>query len=85
MTPEAQYNAGASLLEKPLPHLQRSKISFKALNHALDRLTSLHPLRKPQFLKACIATITADGNVTTVEREIVRVVSDAIDCPMPPI
>jgi hypothetical protein len=33
---------------------------------------------------ACAATVLADDNVTDREAEVVRVIGDALDCPVPP-
>ena len=42
------------------------------------------PLKK-QILLACAATIGADGRVTVEEGELLRAISDSLDCPMPPL
>jgi hypothetical protein len=36
-------------------------------------------------LQACAECIGADEQVTIEEGELLRVISDALDCPMPPI
>ncbi|MCP4489469.1 MAG: M48 family metallopeptidase [Gammaproteobacteria bacterium] len=61
--------------------------SFKidTLNHALDKLTQLKPLVKPQLLKACMAVILHNEKVTTRETELLRTISTCLDCPMPPV
>ena len=40
---------------------------------------------KKCVLEACAACIGADGQVTVEEGELLRVISDALDCPMPPL
>jgi hypothetical protein len=55
------------------------------MTRALDNLSALHPLRKPQLLKACVRTIVADNSLGAVEEELLRTISDSLDCPMPPI
>ena len=42
------------------------------------------PLKK-QILLACAATVGADGRVTVEEGELLRAISDSLDCPMPPL
>jgi hypothetical protein len=42
------------------------------------------PLKK-QVLLACAAVVGADGRVTVEEGELLRAISDSIDCPMPPL
>jgi len=45
----------------------------------------LKPLVKPQFLKACVASIAHDQIISPVEVELMRAFSDVLDCPMPPV
>jgi hypothetical protein len=40
---------------------------------------------KKRVIEACAACIGADGRVTIEEAELLRVISDALDCPMPPL
>ncbi|MGM0563890.1 MAG: M48 family metallopeptidase [Pseudomonadota bacterium] len=82
---EAAFQAGCERagLELDMPAV--SELGLKPLNRAVDNLNHLYPLAKPVLLKACIATITADGEITPRERELVRAVSDLLECPMPPL
>ena len=56
------------------------------LDEALQKLDlASRPLKK-QILMACAAaTIGADGQITVEEGELLRAISDSLDCPMPPI
>lgn len=83
--PEKAFDAGQQALELDIPLLPKQELSLGSLNAALDALANLRPLRKPKLLKACIATISADGVVAPVEAELVRAIADTLDCPMPPI
>ena len=65
--------------------LPRLDFKLVMLDTALDQLTRLMPLVKPALLKACMATILADGKTTTRGIELVRTISICLDCPMPPI
>jgi hypothetical protein len=40
---------------------------------------------KKSVLEACAACIAADVRVTVEEGELLRVIADALDCPMPPL
>lgn len=62
-----------------------SELGNKVMSEALQELNKLYPLVKPQFLKACVACICADGEITVTEGELIRAIADTIDCPMPPI
>ncbi|MDG2175179.1 MAG: M48 family metallopeptidase [Gammaproteobacteria bacterium] len=55
------------------------------LEKALDKLNNLRPLEKPKLLKAMVACINADGQVTVEESELLRAVGSLLDCPIPPL
>ena len=82
---EKAFAAGRTALGLDITLLDRTDISLTNLDSAVDELASLTPLRKPKLLKACVATVIADGEVTATEEELVRSVSNILDCPMPPI
>jgi Zn-dependent protease with chaperone function len=69
----------------PLTLLPRDQTGLGALDRALDELASAAPLVKRSVLEACAACIGADGRVTVEEGELLRVISDALACPMPPL
>jgi hypothetical protein len=56
-----------------------------ALDGALAELVRATPRCKRQILEACAICISADHEVTVREAELFRAVSDALDCPMPPL
>lgn len=79
------FDAAAKQIQLAGIHLlPEAKINLQTLNTAIDKLALLNPLIKPQFLKACVACITADGKVSATERELLRAIANTIDCPMPP-
>ncbi len=45
----------------------------------------LAPLKKPLFIKACLATAMADDKLTLAEGELLRAICAALDSPLPPI
>ncbi len=67
---------------KFLPHDQ---FGLKVVDTALDQMVGAAPMIKKQILEACAACIGADGTVTVEEGELLRVISDALACPMPPL
>jgi Zn-dependent protease with chaperone function len=83
--PKDAFAKGRDHLNMDVSLLPRESMSLESLNVSVDALSGLRPLLKPRLLKACIATITADGIATPVEIELVRTVADTLDCPMPPI
>ena len=65
-------------------HLQE-RVSGNDLRTALHKLSQLSPLLKPAVIDACGECILHDGKVDTREYEILRLVADQLDCPMPPL
>lgn len=53
------------------------------LDQAVDALARLKPLMKPALLKAALACITRDQEYSPDEIELMRAISDTLDCPMP--
>ncbi|EDY86005.1 peptidase M48, Ste24p [gamma proteobacterium HTCC5015] len=82
---ETAFREGMERAGLKQPMLPTNKLSLDALNQALDQLKRLYPLAKPSLLKACIATITSDGEISPRERELIRAIADSLDCPMPPL
>ena len=56
---------------------------LSAFSYALSRAAQAFPALKKQILAACAACVFADRKVTADEAEILRAVSDSLDCPMP--
>lgn len=83
-TPQHAFNLGAAELELELKLVDKQSLGFNTLNDSLDTLAALHPLRKPKLLKACVRTVTADGVVSVLEQELLRMIADTLECPMPP-
>ncbi|MFA9420010.1 MAG: M48 family metallopeptidase [Gammaproteobacteria bacterium] len=82
----AAFESGAresGIVNLEMPSRQAFKL--ESLNRSLDNLMQLRPLVKPRLLKACVAVILEDGKTTTRGIELVRTISTALDCPMPPI
>jgi len=65
--------------------LPRDKSGLGPLDKSLDLLAAASLTVKKQVLEACAATIAADGKATVEEGELLRVISDALECPMPPL
>lgn len=92
-----QSNAGTSIAEESFIRgigalniqgrpsiLTREKCGLSALDSALERLEMSSPQIKKKVLKACIACISADSLITVEEAELLRLIADSLDCPMPP-
>ncbi len=61
------------------------KVTIADLRHALARLNQLSPLLKPAILDACAQCVAHDGEIRAREYELVRLVADQLDCPLPPL
>ena len=65
--------------------LPRQQCGLKSVDAALDQMAAAAPAIKRRVLEACAACIGADGRVTVEEAELLRIIADALDCPMPPL
>jgi len=65
--------------------LPRKECTLKMLDGALDSLENASGSKKRKMLTGFSACIAADGKVEVRELELLRVISDALGCPMPPV
>jgi len=81
------FYAGMEALpfEEKEPVLEREKYSLKTLDESLQVLAGISFGLKENVIKSCVACIGADGSVTVEEAELIRVIGDFLDCPIPPI
>lgn len=61
------------------------KITVKQLQASLARLNQLSPMLKPAIIDACGYCILHDGHIDVREYELVRLIADQLDCPLPPL
>jgi hypothetical protein len=84
----AAFSAGVQALGWPGARLELSaegSTDLLRLDAALRTLDLASRPLKRQILLACAATVGADGRVTVEEGELLRAISDSLDCPMPPL
>ena len=77
--------AGAGLSPARVRVTPGAQRGLDALDDALVELAKAAPRCKQQILEACAICISADHEITVREAELFRAVSDALDCPMPPL
>jgi hypothetical protein len=65
--------------------LPQSECGLKALDQALDALEGAKGFTKREMIAAFSSCIAADGQVEVSELELLRIIADALGCPMPPI
>jgi hypothetical protein len=63
----------------------KEKVSVKDLRDSLRRLNQLSPMLKPGIVDACTQCVRHDGQVDAREYELIRIVADQLDCPLPPL
>lgn len=84
----AAFRAGVNALgwrDARFEFVPEGPIDLMRLDAALQTLDlASRPLKK-QVLLACASVVGADARVTVEEGELLRAVSDSIDCPMPPL
>lgn len=88
-SPEAQQK----LLEQTMAGFQHGRqttrlmeqVSLKQLREALWHLNRLSPLLKPGIIDACCHCVLADGEIRPREYQLIRLLADQLDCPMPPL
>ena len=70
--------------KQPVDFIPREGWTLAAVDAALDRFALAAPGVKRLILRAGAECIATDGTVTRDEAELLRAVSDTLDCPMPP-
>lgn len=62
-----------------------NECGLKAVDESLDVLELAAPAIRKNILSACVICIGSDGRVTVEEAELLRVIADALNCPIPPM
>jgi uncharacterized tellurite resistance protein B-like protein len=73
------------LAELKLELQPRSKQALDELREVLAKLRLVAAKHRGRLVDACAETICADRQVTWQEAELLRGISDLLDCPMPPL
>jgi Zn-dependent protease with chaperone function len=85
---EKAFETGAPYLRAPddadLNLLPKENCGVNEIDASLNRLAQAVPIIKKNLLEACIHTVGADGVIVESEAELLRAISDTLDCPMPP-
>jgi Zn-dependent protease with chaperone function len=82
---EAFFASINSLNFSGLQLVSKKELKVSALDLTLQKLAKLKPLDKQRLLKACAECVVHDQKISSIEIEMLRTFSDALDCPMPPI
>ncbi len=82
---EAFQRGAAHLPELSLQQLDSPRAALDELSQTLQMLTLVSAKHRLRVVDACAAAICADLHVTWQEAELLRGISDLLDCPMPPL
>ena len=55
------------------------------LDAALDQLANAAPQLKRSIVAACVECAATDGKLELAEYELLRAITDSLDCPLPPL
>ena len=86
--PEAAFSAGTKLLPNGIQNLlllPTIQCTLKRLDQALDNLGSASPAAKKTMLSSFTTCVATDRKMTVEEAELLRVIADALGCPVPPV
>jgi len=79
----AAFKAGAVALGGLYPPLTLRPATLADLDVALDKLPLAYGPAKKRILSAVAATLSADGEISPEDAELLRALSSTLDCPMP--
>ncbi|HSY74034.1 MAG TPA: hypothetical protein VK810_01060, partial [Dongiaceae bacterium] len=83
------FAAGAPYLRAPdnvlLELSSPENCGVEQLDAALNRLAQAVPIIKKNLIEAAARVVGADGVILEAEAELLRAISDTLDCPMPPL
>jgi len=82
---QAVTDAASHLPQVDIKFLPAERCGLSELENALDQLTQVSAKHRGSIVEACAAAICADEEVNIREAELLRGISDMLDCPMPPI
>jgi Zn-dependent protease with chaperone function len=86
---EKAFETGAPYLRAPddaaLQLLPKENCGVNEIGATLDRLAQAVPTIKKNLIEACVHVVGADGVILESEAELLRAISDTLDCPMPPL
>jgi Zn-dependent protease with chaperone function len=82
------FETGAPYLRAPddadLNLLPKENCGVNEIDTTLNRLAQAVPIIKKNLIEACVHVVGADGVIKESEAELLRAISDTLDCPMPP-
>lgn len=77
--------AASNLPLKKMELLPRDAVSAAALEPAVIHLSTVAPSDKRSLIQALAQAVEHDGSITVAEAELLRAITDSLDCPLPPL
>lgn len=85
---DAAFQAAAAALKETtgfsVAHKSGEECGLEAIEASLKQFEHSNPIIKRQLIEACTRSVLMDGGVSSSEAELIRAISDAIGCPIPP-
>lgn len=75
----------SKLTSRNIKYPEVDPLNFGLLTKSLNTLNRLRTLGKEQVIKACIACVTYDDKILVSKAELLRAITEGLECPMPPI
>jgi hypothetical protein len=82
---KAAFDAGWNRLQVDQPPTPSPDQGVAAIDAAIDRISKAVPGIKRRVVDACAFCVAADGIIQPEEAELLRAVTTALDCPLPPL
>jgi hypothetical protein len=83
--PEAAFQRGARVVDPNRPGQMLRVEGLGTVDAAFKRLAMAGPVVKQKIIEAAVQTISADGQVSPAEFELLRATAAALDVPIPPM
>lgn len=83
--PRALYREAMAGFEQAGEPPSSDGASARGLLRSLGRIAGLPAMLKPAIIDACVHCVQADGRISPREYELLRIIADQLDCPMPPL
>ena len=74
-----------TFVRSEIPRDSLPRLDAKSLTTALDKLQTLVPILKSTLIEALVECTLHNGHITIKEAELLRAISETLDCPLPPL
>ncbi len=82
---KSAFEFGAQKLDGVTLVFQERGVCLKSLDAALAKLGEASPRVKEKLIEACAASVNHDNKLGVEELELLRAISESLDCPIPPV